>query len=247
MAQDHFSTQAATYAKFRPHYPKALYEFVLQHVPHRHCAWDCATGNGQVARVLAEHFQRVEATDISKKQLEFAIKAPNINYQIAFAEQTNFPNHCFDLITVAQALHWFSFDSFYKEVKRILMPNGRFVVWHYQLLQIHPEIDKVIRAFYEDVIGPYWPAERKHIDSAYGHIPFPFQQVIEKEFESTFEWELSHLLGYLYSWSSTQAYKKEKGNDPILLIQDKLEKLWPQGEKLKVNFPIHLKICSQAF
>ena len=117
--KDNFSRQSDIYAKYRPAYPQQLYDFIFQHVAGKQAAWDCATGNGQAAKELAKVFDKVYATDISQKQIENAVQQPNIFYSVQPAEQTNFPNNSFDLITVAQALHWFRFDDFYAEVKRV--------------------------------------------------------------------------------------------------------------------------------
>src|SRR5688572_29467213 len=119
MKKDFFSGHSKLYATFRPSYPADLYSFVFTHVKNFYSAWDCATGNGQVAQVLAKHFKHVEATDISQQQLDNAVQIQNIHYSTQGAEKTAFPNNHFDLITVGQALHWFDLDKFYSEVKRV--------------------------------------------------------------------------------------------------------------------------------
>src|SRR5690349_10648465 len=111
-ALDRFSAQADLYARYRIDYPPELYAFLLATVPRRQRAWDCATGNGQVAAVLAQYFKHVDATDISQAQLDQAAARPNITYQLAPAEHTPFPDNSFALITVAQALHWFDQEAF---------------------------------------------------------------------------------------------------------------------------------------
>lgn len=120
--KDNFSKQAAGYAKYRPVYPPELYDFILANAPRKQAAWDCGTGNGQAANELAKTFDKVYATDISQKQIEKAVQQSNIFYSVQPAEQTNFPGNSFDLITVAQALHWFKFDDFYTELKRVAKP-----------------------------------------------------------------------------------------------------------------------------
>ena len=133
MNKDLFSTQAAMYAKYRPAYPPALFEYILQFVSSHETAWDCATGNGQAALELAQHFRRVEATDISEAQILHAVKHPSINYSVSSAEHTDFPHRTFDLVTVAQAYHWFDFSAFEMEVKRVLKRSGVVAVWGYSL------------------------------------------------------------------------------------------------------------------
>jgi len=235
---DHFSQQAVAYAKFRPTYPQALFSFLLDRVNQTERAWDCGTGNGQVATVLAKTFTQVKATDISQRQLDQAQEAANIHYQQIGATHTNFAAQSFDLVTVAQALHWFDFLPFFKEVKRVLKPHGYFATWCYSLLKIDEEIDPIIEYFYTQIVGSYWPEERKHIDQHYQTIPFDFPQLEKAEFESSFEWNLAHLLGYLSSWSSTQACLKQTDENPLIKIEADLRSVWGDRTRI-VTFPIH--------
>ena len=124
--KDNFSKQASEYSKFRPQYPDKLIDYLVSFVKNKSVALDIATGNGQVAQKLSRFFETVYAIDISQNQLDNAIPSDNIIYKVAAAENTFFKNQEFDLITVAQAVHWFDFDSFYKEIYRILKPNGIF-------------------------------------------------------------------------------------------------------------------------
>ena len=165
--QDHFSKRSGTYAKYRPDYPQALYEFILAHVKETELAWDCATGNGQVAVALARHFKKVIATDASQNQIAHAIPHPRVEYRVSAAEDSGLNDHGTDLITVAQALHWFDFDAFYKEVKRVGKPGSLIAVWTYGLLTTETEADQVIQHFYYDIIGKYWPPERQYVDQKY--------------------------------------------------------------------------------
>src|SRR5688572_5337465 len=136
LMKDYFSSQSKAYASFRPTYPKALYDFIFRHVSTKGTAWDCATGNGQVASYLSGYFDEVYATDISQQQLDQADKKKNVFYSITPAERTAFENDQFDLITVAQALHWFDRDKFYAEAVRVAKPNAILAVWGYAMLHI---------------------------------------------------------------------------------------------------------------
>lgn len=176
--KDNFSTQSADYAIYRPTYPQALYDYLFDMVKNKETAWDCATGNGQVARVLAQHFDAVYATDISENQLKNALKLPNITYKVEPAEQISVENNSFDLITVAQAIHWFNFEAFYGEVKRTLKPDGLFAVIGYGLMVIDKKVDAAVHKLYEDILGKYWDSERRYIEEGYKTIPFPFEEII---------------------------------------------------------------------
>jgi len=238
--KDYFSTQAAVYAAFRPHYPQEMFDFVLHHVPNRLSAWDCATGNGQVALVLARYFETVHATDISDKQLEQAPAADNIVYAISPAEKTAFKNDSFDLITVGQALHWFDRQKFYSEVNRVARKGAVIAVWGYSLLQIDPSIDAIIANFYNNTVGSYWDTARKLVEDEYRSIEFPFEGIKTPDFFIDVQWNLSHLAGYLESWSATQQYIQANDINPVPALMADLSKFWKEEEIKSVRFPLFL-------
>ncbi|MCL6220174.1 class I SAM-dependent methyltransferase [Zunongwangia pacifica] len=238
--KDNFSHQSANYANFRPQYPKSIFDEIKKHLNHHHHAWDCATGNGQVARELSTFFDRVEATDISENQLKEAPKLGNINYSIQQAEKVNFPNKSFDLITVAQAIHWFKFDEFYTEVKRTLKDNGILAVLGYSLFRSNPETNKIIDHFYYNIIGPYWDEERKYLDDGYTSIPFPFQEISTPQVYFKEEWEFERLVGYLKTWSAVKHFSDKNGFNPVDDIYQQLKESF--GDENFIEFPIILKI-----
>lgn len=238
--KDNFSTQSSSYARYRPAYPQELYKFLKEKLTITETAWDCGTGNGQVAGELANFFQKVEATDISKQQLENAVKKPNIQYSVKRAEETNFPDNSFDLITVAQAVHWFNFKTFYNEVERVLKPNGIIAIIGYSLFKSNLETDKLIHKFYKDIIGPFWDEERRYLDEKYQTIPFPFQEIETPAFQQEYQWSFDHLIGYLETWSAVKHYEKEKGENPVNLIKNELKIAF--GNKNKIVFPILLRL-----
>jgi SAM-dependent methyltransferase len=240
--KDNFSTQANIYAQFRPTYPPELYDFVLGKVPQRHRAWDCATGNGQVATVLAGYFAEVVATDISQRQLDFAKQAPNLSYRVSSAEQTPFADNSFDLITVGQALHWFDFERFNQEVRRVSKPGGVIACWGYELLNISPELDALILDFYQNTVGSYWDPERKHIEEQYARIPFPFEQVAFGVFPAEVYWQPDHLFGYLRTWSAVQRYIKTHQHDPVGDFAKQIAPHWPAHEVKVVTFPMFVQL-----
>lgn len=242
MPKDYFSTHSSIYAAFRPTYPNALYEFIFKYLAQMNTAWDCATGNGQVASHLANHFKAVYATDLSQQQLNNAIRATNIFYSSSTAEKTAFTNEKFDLITVGQALHWFNLEAFYKEVKRVGKPNSLLAAWGYERCSVNAEIDRLFSDFYVYIVGPYWDPARKLIENEYRDIEFPFEEITTPGFQIKVEWTLEHYRGYLSSWSATQKYIKENGSDPLPELIKKLEKHWPSGEVRMVTFPVFLRL-----
>ena len=207
--------------------------------------WDCGTGNGQLAVLLAEDFGQVYATDISAKQLSNAIKRDNVNYSRQPAEHTYFDNHQFDLITVAQAVHWFDFNAFYREVSRVLKPGGCIVVIGYGLLRIDPQIDPIIDHFYSDIIGPYWDPERRYLDEGYQTIPFPFAEVPAPSFHLKADLSLDQLIGYLQSWSAVQHFREKSGADPVDQIKDRLSASWDHPTR-QITHPLFVRVGRRA-
>jgi ubiquinone/menaquinone biosynthesis C-methylase UbiE len=242
--KDRFSDVAKDYAQYRPKYPQGLYNFLLKRIDENHLAWDIATGNGQVASELAQSFQKVCATDISARQLQEATTTPNIEYTQQAAEKTSFPNHSFDLITVAQAIHWFNVDEFYAEVKRTLKPNGILAVWGYGLIETSGSLNNILKEFYAS-LKDYWDSERKHIDDHYSKIPFPFKQISTPSFAIEVTWDYEHLLGYLSTWSALKQYVSKHHNDPIADVAASIQKHWGDHQTRDFSFPIFMKVGRQ--
>lgn len=240
--KDHFSGHSPLYAQFRPHYPDALYEYLFGMVSRPEIAWDCGTGNGQVARRLSEKFMKVYATDISEKQIEHAQKQNNIEYFISRAEKTRFGDDTFNLTTVGQALHWFDFPAFFQEVKRTSKNNALLSVWGYKLLKVSEEIDPLIDDFYTNITGPYWDKERKHIDTAYQNIPFPFEEIKAPHFTIEVRWNLSELEGFFNTWSSVQKYIKQNGKNPVPTLMKKIRTMVDTDDLLEVKFPVFMRV-----
>ncbi len=224
--KDNFSSQSGFYADYRPGYPQALFDWIFAHSPALNKAWDCATGNGQAAINLAVKFQTVYATDISISQLEKSIKKDNIIYQQEQAEQPSFNDNSFDLITVAQSLHWFDHETFFNEVQRVAKPGALFAAWGYSLPRVITAINDIIDDFYSNIVGPYWDEERKHVDNEYASISIPFTVIPSPCFSIGYNWDAEHMIGYLNSWSAVQHYIKGKGVNPVSLIENELRAAW---------------------
>jgi SAM-dependent methyltransferase len=241
--KDHFSRQAADYANFRPRYPREMFAYIASLAEDHVCAWDCATGNGQAAIELAGFFDRVIATDASDKQIRNAEPHDKVEYRVARAEQSGLPEHSVDVITVAQALHWFDLEAFYTEARRVLKSEGVVAASCYNLLEIGPEIDAILGRFYGEIVGPYWPAERKIIEDRYQTIPFPFDEIDAPGFVMTAHWSLAQLLGYLRTWSATQAFITTNGVDPTELILSDLSAVWGlSNREMRVRWPLTLRV-----
>jgi SAM-dependent methyltransferase len=238
--KDRFSKHANQYAQFRPTYPPELYEFIFKHIQLFEAVWDCGTGNGQAARDLSTKFKKVFATDISTKQIENAHQTENIFYSIA-NERSSYTDNSFDLITVAQAAHWFNMEVFSTEVKRVSKPNGIIALWVYGLLSINPHSDILLNHFYTHVVGPYWDKERSHIDEHYKNLYFPFQEIQTPSFSILVSWTLDELEGYLNTWSAVQQYISVHNQNPVEDLISQIKTYWKDG-KQPVNFPLFLKL-----
>jgi len=240
--KDYFSRQSEHYARYRPGYPPPLFDHIMGFVEEKKLAWDCGTGNGQAAVAIARYFEKVYATDISINQVSNAVKKSNIDYAIEPAESTSLQTNSVDLITISQALHWFDFDKFYAEARRVGTQKAVIAAWTYPLMKIDPDIDAIIDDFYSGMLHGYWDKERRYVDEEYSTIPFPFTQLPSGNFKIEVEWSLEDIEGYLNTWSALQKYITINNENPVALIINKLKNYWPDNGLKKVIFPVYLKI-----
>ena len=240
--KDHFSRQAAAYGRFRPRYPDLLIDHVASLAPDRRLAVDCAAGSGQAAIPLAGRFDTVLALDASLSQLGHAGFHPAMHRVAALAERLPVATASVSLVVVAQALHWFDFDRFYQECRRVLVPGGVLAVWTYETFGIEPQIDRLVGRFYHGTLGAYWPAERRHVEDGYRSIPFPWRELPAPQFGLEENWTLEEFLGYVASWSAVQRYRDANDDDPLRELHTTLEPLWPRGTRKRLRWPIQLRL-----
>jgi len=239
--KDHFSRQAAAYSRYRPAYPPELISYVAALAPSRGLAIDCATGSGQAAVALARHFERVIAVDGSVPQLIRAMPAAGVTYLAGLAERLPLRAACGDLVAAAQAAHWFDFERFYDECRRVLRPGGLVAVWAYEKFHVDPALDAIVDHFYVDVIGRFWPPERRYIEAGYRDLPFPLAEEPAPAFTLATEWDLEQPLGYFGSWSAVQRYRDSTGRDPLPELRRALEPHWA-GRLRRLEWPLHLRV-----
>jgi SAM-dependent methyltransferase len=245
-----FSTVAREYANFRPGYPPELFEWLARSVPRRDAAWDCGCGSGQASTALAQHFAVVHATDIAPEQIAAARAHPRVRYAVAAAEASGLADASVDLVTVAQALHWFDVPAFHAEARRVSRPGAVLAVWNYPRPWIADEkLDRLLLDFYGGVVGPYWPPERRHIEANYTTLPpFPrelgFEEIPHPEFGVTLRWSLEQLLGFVSSWSATARFRKANGEDPVPRLRAALQPAWPAGGSAEIRMPIGLRAAA---
>jgi SAM-dependent methyltransferase len=240
---DHFSGVSAAYAAFRPRYPEALFEFLARAAPAREEAWDAGTGTGQAASGLAQHFAHVTATDASAAQIEQATPHAKISYRVAAAEASGVPSQSVDLVSAAQALHWFDRPRFWAETRRVLRPRGVIAVWTYVMMQIAPDIDAIVLHFYHDAVGPFWPPERRITEERYQTIEFPFTEFEAPHFVIEQRVTLDDVAGYVRTWSATRGFIEQHRRDPVDGLTQELAPIWgpPQQPRL-ARWPIAMRI-----
>lgn len=241
--EDHFSRLADAYAAHRPGYPQALFAHLASLAPGRELAWDCGTGNGQAAVALAAFFGQVYATDASEEQIAKAFVHERVQYAVEAAENTSLADDSVDLVTVGTAVHWFNFEGFFDEVRRVTKPGGVLAVWTYHLPIIEPAVDACLERYYRETLAGYWPERIRYLEDRYRTLPFPFTEIEAPPFEAQATWRLDELVGFLSSWSATRNYAQQNERHPLPEIMDELQEAWGEPDQPRlVRWPLHLRV-----
>lgn len=240
--KDHFSKHSDRYAQYRPTYPENLFEYLSGAADDNALAWDCATGSGQAAVALTGFFDRVVATDASQSQIDAAEVHHGVDYRTATAESSQLPGSSVDLVTVAQAFHWFDEAMFLREAQRVLRPRGVLAIWCYEICTIDEDCDEIIEKLYSDIVGEFWPPERLKIEQGYDHLDLPGEKLDVPDFEMTQSWHAADQLGYLRTWSACNRYQAIYQTDPVSEIAADLENAWGPDRRCVV-WPLKLTAC----
>ncbi|KAI4341235.1 hypothetical protein MLD38_025983 [Melastoma candidum] len=255
---DYFLKQAKQYALARPNYPPELFRFIASKTPIRDLVWDVGTGSGQAAQSLAEIYKNVVATDTSPKQLEFAPKLPNIRYEhtspvlsmLEFQEKVAPVPSSLDLITIAQALHWFDLSEFYQLAKWALKkPDGVIAAWCYTVPEVDGAVDEVFGRFYAGS-RPYWDPARKLVDDRYSTVDFPFEPVSGLDntgpvrFVTEREMDIDDFFTYIRSWSSYQTAKEQGVEMLNEEVVEEFKAAWNADGLVQksIKYPVYLRI-----
>ena len=238
--KDHFSGGSGAYEKYRPSQAPGLFAWLAGQAPGRRLAVDVATGNGQAASGLAEHFDAVIASDASTAQLASARPHARIEFRHERAEALSVEAQSADLLVVAQAAHWFDWPAFCAEARRVLRPGGLLAIWSYGQFTATPRIERMVADFSRDVVGPYWPRERRHVDEGYSKLEPPFPPVAAPNFEMQADWDCASAMGYLGTWSAVARYRERCRRDPLELIAEPLAEAWGAGRR-RLAWPLALR------
>lgn len=221
-----------------------MFDYLASLAPARELAWDCGTGNGQAALALAERFLRVVATDASPDQIRHAFEHERIDYRVEPAEATSIADRTMDLVTVGTAVHWFDFDRFYTEIRRVAKPGGVLAVWTYHFPHsLGTGLDRALERYYHETLRGFWPAEMHYLEEHYRTLPFPFDEIDAPPFTMEADWTLEDLTGFMSSWSASQRYREHHGRDPLEEVGEALSSAWGSSNaRRRVSWPLHFRI-----
>jgi SAM-dependent methyltransferase len=241
-----FSGVAEDYAASRPLYPPELFEWLASCVDYRETAWDTATGSGQAALGLATHFTHVIATDLSPSQVRYAKQHPRIEYRVAPAEESGLAVSSVDLVVAAAGIHWFDLDRFYVEVDRVIRRGGVLAAWTYHVAHVGPPLDRVLWPFYRDVVGPYFAAGARMVDSCYEGLTLPGKDLPAPAFRVSVRWSADEVLRFVKTWSGVQSYIAATKEDPVAQIAKAVRDVFGSDNSLlEVSWPLYIRAAQQ--
>ena len=239
----YFSDHSDLYAQARPRYPDRLFKYLAEQCQETECAWDCGTGSGQSAISLARYFSRVDATDVSREQIVNAVEHPQVRYAVEPAEKTAFPDASFDLITVAQALHWFDFAKLWPEVQRTLKPGGIFSAWAYTWFHVSERVDAVVERDLLEPIRRYWAPQNRLAWDGYRNVFFPFEELAVPEIQMNLAWNVDELVAYVRTWSATRRYIEANGQEFLEGFADRVKGAWGDlGVRKPVSMEFFMRV-----
>lgn len=239
---DHFSSIAARYAAYRPTYPPALVDALAERAPPG-TAWDVGCGSGQLSVALAERFERVIATDPAQAQLDAATPHPRVEYRCAPAEASGLAAHSVELVVAAQAAHWFDWPRFVAEVERVARPGALLALVSYGVLEVDGEAGELLTRFYRDVVGPYWPPERVHVENGYRDLAWPWPEVDAPAIAMTASWTLDELVGYVSTWSATVKLIEQHGTAAVQMLHERLAHVWRDRAPRTIRWPLAIRLA----
>lgn len=151
---------SSDYAKFRDIYPQEFYDKIISR---NLCikgqnVLDLGTGTGVIPRNMIRFGAKWTGTNISEKQIEQAqilSRGMDINYYVTSAENLDFPDHSFDVITACQCFWYFDHERLHAKFERMLKPGGHILILYMAWLpfedRIAAESEKLVLKY-----NPQW-------------------------------------------------------------------------------------------
>ncbi len=234
--------RGASYQSHRPDYPDSLFATLAERAPARRRALDLGCGSGQACRALEAHFDQVLGIDVSLEQLR-AAPAGQARYLAARADALPLADASLDLITVAQALHWFPLPAFFHEAGRVLTGGGLLAIISYGLCTV-VGLEGLVEDFHDRILKPWWPPARWVVVNGYRGVALPWPErsdpapaPIERR------WTWRNMAGYLDTWSAL-VKARAAGEDPLAAFLPVLREAWGEGERT-VRWPLRVRCCAR--
>lgn len=241
--KDHFSGHAADYARARPDYPPALFDWLAGQSPGTALAWDAGCGNGQAALALARHFDAVVATDPSATQIAEAVAHERVRYRVEPAEHSSLAPASVDLVCVAQALHWFDLTRFHAEVRRVAARGAVIAAISYALCRVDTAVDAICTELYAHRLAGRWPPERALVEDGYASLAFPYRELAPPRFEMAKTWSLDQYLGYLRTWSASRRHLQATGSDAVAELAPAFADAWGDPSRpRRIVWPLSMRV-----
>ena len=155
-ATERFSSRVEAYQKYRPGYPQCLLKEIQKQMGLESTAViaDIGSGTGIFTRQLLQAGYEVYAVEPNREMREAAeaelSTESRFNSINASAEKTPLASASIDLITAAQAFHWFNSDTAKQEFKRIIKPDGNLaLIWNKRKVKqpFQQTYDAILREF----------------------------------------------------------------------------------------------------
>ena len=190
-----FTDRAEDYARYRPTYPAAAIDCVLQGLgdPAQIAAADVGAGTGISARLLAGRGVRVIAVEPNAAMREAAVPHEHVAWREGAAESTGLAAGSVDLVLCAQAFHWFRPRESVGEFHRILRPGGRLaLIWNSR-----DRRDPLTRGYIEAIraVNGEHPAETREFDPGVVYADGLFTEPSLESFEHAQELDRPGLVG----------------------------------------------------
>jgi SAM-dependent methyltransferase len=267
-AEKDFDTN--NYNSKRPGYPPSLFKALFAyHQGPTALALEVGCGPGTASFPLLQYVDKLVATDPSEVMVHTAIESipanqrDRIEFKVAPAESLHelIPNDgCVDLITSAEALHWFDHPKFFEEAARVIRPGGTLAYWGYVEPRFidFPKANEIYEKYvFEDerFMGPCWVQPGKNFLRYFFkdvYVPEDYFTDVEKwdyypgesqkhtaYFLGDHQYTMKKFRDYLSSWSALHTWRKQNsGKDVIDFMVDEMKEAcgWEDDTELRVEW-----------